>query len=81
MNINNENISFFKAVSLHPGVVTTEIWRNLDKMPFLYILSLILRPLIWFYIYAFIHTFIKILIHNYKLKIKKIKMKHISMYI
>ena len=48
MNINNENISFFKAVSLHPGVVTTEIWRNLDKMPFLYILSLILRPLIWF---------------------------------
>jgi retinol dehydrogenase 12 len=35
-------------VSLHPGVVTTEIWRNLEKMPFLSILIVLFKPLIWF---------------------------------
>jgi len=35
-------------VSLHPGVVTTEIWRNLENAPYLSILIMILRPLIWF---------------------------------
>ena len=35
-------------MSLHPGVVTTEIWRNLEKMPFLSILIVLFKPLIWF---------------------------------